>query len=155
MSSLTPTQSILIVEDSDDDYETTLRAFKKTSNLANPIYRCEDGQEALDFLLHEGEFANGADAPRPGIILLDLNLPGKDGRKVLQVIKDNPDLAKIPVVVLTTSDDERDIANCYGYGANTFIRKPVDLDNFVEAIKRMKDYWFGIAILPRNSDLTS
>ena len=84
MNSISDMQPIIIVEDSDDDFETTIRAFKKANNLANPIYRCEDGQEALDFLLHRGRYAKVEDAPRPGIVLLDLNLPGKDDERSLR-----------------------------------------------------------------------
>ncbi len=142
-------QTILIVEDSDDDYETTQMALKE-SNLANPLARCEDGQEALDYLYHDGSYAS-VKPPRPGIILLDLNMPGLDGRKVLEKIKLDDTLKEIPVVVLTTSSDERDIDACYKIGANTYIQKPVDLENFMAAIKRLKEYWFEIAILPKTA----
>ena len=145
----TETQPILLVEDSDDDFEATIRAFKKSNNLANPVYRCEDGQDALDYLIRKGEYSNAADSPRPSIIMLDLNLPGIDGRKVLAIIKSTPELCTIPVVVLTTSDDSRDIADCYAKGANTYIRKPVGLDNLFEAIRRLEEFWFGLAILPK------
>lgn len=144
------TQPILIVEDSDDDFEATERALKKGGNLRNPIYRCEDGQSALDYLMHKGQYAVPEDAPRPGVVLLDLNMPGKDGRAVLAEIKADTSLRDIPIVVLTTSDDEKDIAECYENGANTFIKKPVDLDGFFGAIERLKEYWFEIAILPKN-----
>lgn len=142
------TLPILVVEDSNDDFKAMMRGFKKT-NLVNHIYRCEDGQEALDYLYHQGKYNNPVDAPKPSIILLDLNLPGLDGRKFLKKIKSNDDLMNIPVIVLTTSDDERDIEDCYRNGANTYIQKPVDLDKLFEAIKQLKDYWFGIAILPK------
>ena len=133
------TQAILIVEDSEDDFEATLRAFKKT-NLRNPIRWASSGQEALDIL-------NGTSA-KPGLILLDLNMPGLDGRKTLEIIKSNPALRKIPVVILTTSNDERDIEGCYALGANTYVQKPVDLDGLFAAIQRLKEYWFEIAVLP-------
>ncbi|HLF98804.1 MAG TPA: response regulator [Methylococcaceae bacterium] len=141
-------QTILVVEDSDDDFHATARAFKK-AGLANPVRRCTNGDQALDYLYRRGEFADPADAPRPGIILLDLNLPGTDGREVLRVAKLDPDLHKIPVVVLTTSDAEQDIQRCYDYGANSFVHKPVDLHGFVVAMTRLKEYWFEVAILPR------
>jgi two-component system response regulator len=133
------TQPILIVEDSEDDFEATIRAFKR-ANLKNPVQWAPSGQEALDML---------ATMPtRPGLILLDLNMPGLDGRKTLEMIKSNPQWRKIPVVILTTSDDERDIEGCYALGANTYVQKPVDLDGLFAAIQRLKEYWFEIAILP-------
>ena len=147
MSNISASQIIMIVEDSDDDYETTELALKE-SNLANPLVRCEDGQQALDYLYAEGEYAQQS-PPKPGIILLDLNMPGIDGRKVLNKIKQDAQLKEIPVVVLTTSADERDIDDCYKIGANTYIQKPVNLDGFIQAIKRLKEYWFEIAILPK------
>lgn len=138
----------MIVEDSPVDYETTMRAFSK-AGLANPVIHCQDGDQALDFLYGRGEFAQGRDSRRPGIILLDLNLPGTDGREVLQEIKQDPELKRIPVIVLTTSSDERDIERCYADGANSYIAKPVELANFIEAIQRLKDYWFEIVVLPK------
>ncbi|MGR3316966.1 MAG: response regulator [Candidatus Anammoxibacter sp.] len=140
--------NILIIEDSPEDYETTVRAFKK-AGFVNLIYHCSDGDEALDYLFRRGDFADPEKSPRPAIILLDLNLPGTDGREVLVEIKKDSDLRKIPVVVLTTSSDERDIEQCYASGANSYIQKPVDLDGFVEAIAKLKDFWFKICILPK------
>jgi CheY-like chemotaxis protein len=141
-------QVILVIEDSPADYEATVRALRK-AGLANPILRCCDGDEALDFLFRRGPDADLARKPRPSIILLDLNLPGTDGREVLAEIKDDLDLKTIPVVVLTTSTDERDIEKCYLAGANSYMKKPVDLMGFISAIQRLKDYWFEIAILPK------
>ena len=134
------TQPVLIIEDSADDFEAATRAFARV-NLTNPIKRAETGEEALAYL-------RSASEPTPGLILLDLNLPGLDGRKTLDIIKQNEILKSIPVVVLTTSDDERDIDACYALGANTFIQKPVDFDRFMMAIGKLKEYWFEIAILP-------
>jgi len=145
-------QPILIVEDSPEDYETAVRAFKK-AGLRNPIYRCEDGDEALDFLHHRGRYSDPATAPRPGVVLLDLNLPGTDGREVLVDIKSDPSLKTLPVIVLTTSSDDRDIRKCYQDGANSYVQKPVDLNGFVKAVERLKNYWFEIVILPRNGEL--
>ena len=136
---------ILIVEDSDDDFYATMRAFKKDGNLSNPIKRCEDGQEALSYLNQPW----GAEHLKPAIILLDLNLPGIDGRQVLQEIKSNPRLINIPVIVLTTSNDTKDIESCYELGANTYIQKPVRLEAFFNAIQKLKEYWFQIAVLPK------
>ena len=143
-------QPILLVEDSPEDFETTERAFRR-SGLKNPIFRCADGDEALEFLHRRGRYAEPNKAPRPGVILLDLNLPGTDGREVLSEIKNDPNLKQIPVIVLTTSKDERDIEVCYRCGANSYIQKPVDLDGFMKAIERLKDYWFEVVILPRNA----
>jgi len=140
-----PTQPILLVEDSPEDFETTQRAFRR-SGLKNPILRCADGDEALDFLFHRGSHA---DAPRPGVILLDLNLPGTDGREVLSEIKASDDLKQIPVIVLTTSADERDVQACYLAGASSYIQKPVDVEGFMKAIERLNDYWFEVVILPK------
>lgn len=141
-------QPILLVEDSPEDFETTERAFRR-SGLKNPIYRCSDGDEALDYLHRRRQYANPDKAPRPGVILLDLNLPGTDGREVLSEIKNDPNLKQIPVIVLTTSKDERDIEVCYSCGANSYIQKPVDLDGFMKAIERLNDYWFEVVILPK------
>ncbi|PAY18362.1 two-component system response regulator [Rhodopirellula sp. SM50] len=144
-------QPILIVEDSPEDFEATVRALK-SSGLRNSLYRCSDGDEALDYLHRRGDYASPDSAPRPGIILLDLNLPGTDGREVLEEIKQDSELKKIPVVVLTTSTDERDIEACYEFGANSYIQKPVDLAGFVNAIQRLKDYWFQIVVFPKTDD---
>jgi CheY-like chemotaxis protein len=133
------------VEDSPEDFETTQRAFRR-SGLKNPILRCADGDEALDFLFHRGSHA---DAPRPGVILLDLNLPGTDGREVLSEIKASEDLKQIPVIVLTTSADDRDVQACYQAGASSYIQKPVDVEGFMKAIERLNDYWFEVVILPK------
>ncbi len=146
--SMTPNQPILLVEDSPEDYETTVRSLKK-AGLKNPIMRCADGEEALDYLHKRGQYGSQDSAPRPGIVLLDLNLPGTDGREVLEEMKQDASLKTIPVVVLTTSADERDIEQCYRSGANSYIQKPVDLDGFVQSMTRMKDYWFEVVILPR------
>ena len=145
MAMINAKQPILIVEDSDDDFEATERAFKKYGNLMNPLVRCEDGQEALDYLQQQ----EAKDAIKPGIILLDLNLPGIDGRDVLKTLKSHATMKNIPIVVLTTSNDERDIQACYDLGANTYIQKPVGLENFFDAIQKLKEYWFEIAILPK------
>lgn len=143
-------QTILIVEDNDDDFLATVRAFKK-AELFNPVQRCTNGDQALDYLLRRGEFSDPDKAPRPGIILLDLNLPGTDGRQVLRVVKADPDLKKIPVVVLTTSRARQDIEKCYADGANSYIQKPVDMAGFVRAIMRLKEYWFEVALLPKEN----
>lgn len=134
-------QPILIVEDSEDDFDATSRAFTK-ANLRNPIEHAISGEQAVAYL-------KDALKPRPGLILLDLNMPGLDGRRTLEIIKQHHHLKKIPVVILTTSDDERDVKACYELGANTYIQKPVDFDGLISAIKQLKEYWFEIALLPK------
>lgn len=133
-------QPILMVEDSEDDFEATMRAFRR-ANLRNPIMRAASGDEAIELLDNAKH--------KPGLILLDLNMPGMDGRQLLTVLKQREDTRKTPVVILTTSDDERDVDACYQLGANTYIQKPVNLDGLFAAIQRLKEYWFEIAILPR------
>jgi two-component system, response regulator len=137
---------ILLVEDSPEDFETTRRAFRR-AGLRNPMLHCATGDDALDFLYRRGRYTV-ATAPRPGIILLDLNLPGTDGRAVLAEIKGEAGLSEIPVVVLTTSSDHRDVEACYQAGANSYVQKPVNLDAFMVAIQRLHDYWFDVVILP-------
>lgn len=143
-------QSVLLVEDSEDDYEATMRAFKK-ANLYNPVTWCQSGKDAMDYLKREGAYKDAANVVTPGLILLDLNMPGMDGRKTLQLIKENVTLKRIPVIILTTSSDERDVDACYQMGANTYVQKPVSFDGLIEAIKRLKEYWFEIALLPKEN----
>src|ERR671918_2637248 len=121
---------ILVTEHSPEDYETTERAFRR-AGMRNELLHCTTGDEALDFLNRRGVYEDPERSPRPGIILLDLNLPGTDGREVLQEIKKSSRLARIPVIVLTTSSDERDIQACYRAGANSYVQKPVDLEGFM------------------------
>lgn len=142
--------TILLVEDNPDDYEAAVRALRR-AGLANPIVRCEDGDDALDYLFHRGAYADPRRWPRPGVVLLDLNLPGTDGRDVLAEIKRDGRLKKIPVIVLTTSSDERDIEACYGAGANSYVQKPVDLGGYLNAIQRLNDFWFEIVVLPKRN----
>lgn len=147
---LSNSQPILLVEDTPEDAEATLRAFKK-AGMANPIFHCTDGDDALDYLRQQGKYADPAKAPRPGMILLDLNMPGTDGREVLSEIKADESLRQIPVIVLTTSADERDIQSCYRDGANSYIQKPVDMKGFLESIQRLVDYWYHIVLLPKTA----
>jgi CheY-like chemotaxis protein len=137
---------ILIIDDNEDDFEATRRSFTK-SHFLNPILWCTNGRDALDYMRREGAHAGRAGEP-PGLILLDLNMPGLDGRKTLEIIKGDRKLCAIPVVVLTTSADCRDVDRCYELGASTYIQKPVSFDGLTEAVRTMKDYWFGIALLP-------
>jgi CheY-like chemotaxis protein len=140
--------TLLLVEDSDEDYETALRTFKK---LGRPItiWRCADGDDALDMLFCRGAYAERTD--RPSLILLDLNLPATDGREVLSLIKHDATLKSIPVVILTTSANDQDVATCYANGANGYLLKPVDLDHFARVLKSVYDYWFGAVLLPHGA----
>jgi len=135
-------QPILIIDDSEDDFYAARRALMK-ANLHNPIEHAASGTLALEVLQSEG-------GVKPGLILLDLNMPGIDGRKTLEIIKQDDSLKSIPVVILTTSDDERDVNTCYALGANTYIQKPVNFDSLLGAMKHLKDYWFEIALLPKD-----
>jgi CheY-like chemotaxis protein len=139
--------TILLVEDSIDDYDAAVRSFK-AAHLDNPVHWCRSGKDALDYLKHEGPYAHKAAEAKPALVLLDLNMPGVDGRSVLASAKRDPALKQIPIVVLTTSSDERDVAQCYDLGASTYIQKPVDFDGLIGAVSRIKEYWFGIALLP-------
>jgi CheY-like chemotaxis protein len=139
---------ILIVEDSPEDFEATVRALRE-ARVASVIHRCQDGDEALAYLYRRGRYANAAVSPRPGLILLDLNLPGTDGREALHVIKADPVLKAIPVIVLTTSSDERDIESAYLAGANSYIQKPVDMDDYMRLIRSVAEYWLNCVIVPR------
>lgn len=136
---------ILLVEDDPGDELMTREAFED-NRIGNTLHVAHDGQEALDFLYRNGAYA---DAPRPDLILLDLNLPKYDGRQVLEKIKADPDLAHIPVVVLTTSAAEEDILRSYKLHANAYVTKPVDLDQFVAAIKQIDDFFVQVVRLPR------
>ena len=144
---LPKTQPILIVEDSMPDYHTILRVFRKLQ-VANPVYHCETGQEALDYLYHRNEHPPEK-APRPGIILLDLNLPETDGRDILRIVKADQNLKSIPVVVFTTSESEKDIRDCYQNGANSYITKPVDLEKLMDVMSMLRNYWFETVALPQ------
>lgn len=148
MNSVKRNTTILVVEDSPEDFETIKRAFR-AAGLMNPIRHCDGGDMALDYLYGRGTYADREAAPLPGIIMLDLNMPGTDGREVLQEVKTDRTLRRIPVIVLTTSDDERDVCACYEAGANTYVKKPVDIGGFIEAVTRLKDFWFEIAVLPK------
>ena len=139
--------TILIIEDSIEDYEACVAALTHDNNLANPIAWCENGNDALDYLRKEGNFAGG-DHDLPGLILLDLNLPGLDGRDVLAVMKNDPVIKRVPVVVMTSSHDQVDIDRCYDAGANSFVVKPISLDGFLASVARLRDYWFKIVLLP-------
>jgi two-component system response regulator len=139
--------TILMADDDEEDRELTREAMSD-SRLANEMRFVCDGQELIDYLRHEGAYADGADAPEPGIILLDLNMPKKDGREALAEIKSDPALRHIPIVVLTTSKAEEDIFRTYGLGVNSFITKPVTFAGLVEVLQAWSRYWFEIVELP-------
>jgi len=138
------TIKILLVEDNPDDVELTIAAMKE-AKIKNVVFTVEDGVEALEFLHRQGEYEN---APRPDLILLDLNLPRKNGRQVLAEIKTDESLRRIPVVVLTMSRDDKDILQAYDLHANCYITKPVDLDQFTTIVKSIDSFWFSIVKLP-------
>lgn len=135
---------ILLVEDNPGDIRLTQEAFRE-GNVTNTLHVVQDGEKALAFLKKEGEFA---DMTRPDIILLDLNLPKKDGRQVLAEIKEDPDLKRIPVVILTTSKAEEDILRTYNLHANCYVSKPVDLEQFISVIKSIKNFWLTFVSFP-------
>ena len=135
---------ILLVEDNPGDVRLTREALKE-DKVRNNLHVVEDGLAALAWLRREGEFAS---VPRPDIILLDLNLPKKDGREVLSEIKTDNDLKRIPVVVLTTSKAEEDVLRAYNFNANCYITKPVDLEQFVRVVKAIEEFWLTIVKLP-------
>ena len=139
--------NILLVEDNPDDFEATSRSLKK-NHFVSPVHWCKSGEDALDYLRHNGKYTADKSTSRPDLILLDLNMPGIDGRKVLETIKGDNQLKSIPVIVLTTSSDSKDVDQCYALGVNTYIQKPVSFEGLTQAIASMKDYWFGIALLP-------
>jgi len=142
--------TILLADDDEDDRKLAQDALVE-SRLANDLHTVEDGEELMDYLLRRGKYAALADSPRPGLILLDLNMPKKDGREALREIKADPSLRQIPVVVLTTSKAEEDIYRTYDLGANSFITKPVMFESLVKVMRELGTYWFEIVELPRRS----
>jgi CheY-like chemotaxis protein len=139
--------TILIAEDDPDDRLLTMEALKQ-ERLANDLRFVGDGEELMDYLRHQGAYADHLKSPRPGLILLDLNMPRKDGREALAEIKADPHLRTIPVVILTTSKAEEDILRSYNGGANSYITKPVTIEGLAQVIKIIGQYWFEIVELP-------
>ena len=135
---------ILMVEDNPGDARLTMEALKD-SRINNQLFHVEDGAEAMAFLRNKGAYA---DKPKPDIILLDINLPKKNGHEVLKEIKEDPDLKTIPVVMLTTSEAEQDIVKAYKLHANCYIAKPVDLSKFIQIARHIEDFWLTIVKLP-------
>jgi len=142
--------TILMADDDKEDQQFTKEALTK-SRLCNTLNFVCDGEELMDYLNHQGKYTNPDDSPRPGLILLDLNMPKKDGREALMEIKSDPVLKEIPVVILTTSDAEVDIHRSYGLGANSYITKPVTMEGMVKVMSALGKYWFDIVRLPDNS----
>jgi len=140
---------ILLVEDSPSDVRLTREALKEAKVL-NTLHVVRDGMEALAFLHKHGQYSS---CPRPDLILLDLNLPKKDGREVLAEIKQDDELKRIPVVVLTTSTAEEDIVRSYDLHANAYIAKPVDLKQFLEVVRVMEEFWLAVVLLPKKPEV--
>ncbi len=135
---------ILLVEDSPEEAQLTMDALQE-GRVSNRIHWVEDGEEAMSFLRRERRFAA---APRPDLVLLDLRLPRMSGYEVLREIKEHPNFKRIPVVIMTSSDDEKDVIEAYDGHANCFITKPVDMDKFMEAVRSIEDFWLTIVHLP-------
>lgn len=137
----------------DDDEEDLLLAKSalEACRLANDLHCVRNGEELLDYLYHRGQYAELASSPRPGLILLDLNMPRKDGREALQEIKADPELRTIPIIILTTSKAEEDIYRTYDLGANSYITKPVTFNSLVEIMQSLGRYWFEIVDLPSHT----
>jgi len=142
---------ILLADDDPDDRLLATMALKK-SRLANRIHTVEDGEELMDYLHRRGAYADPESSPRPGLILLDLNMPRKDGREALQEIKSDARLRMIPVVVLTTSQADQDIVDTYNLGVNAFVTKPVTFDGLADAIQALGNFWFEIVQLPPDNE---
>jgi CheY-like chemotaxis protein len=140
---------LLIIEDSDEDFAALRRMIAK-AKISNPIYRCEDGEEALDFLYHEGDYQDLALSPLPSLILLDLNLPGTDGREVLAKLKKDRNLKKIPVVIFSTSSNPKDVDACYRHGISGYLVKPMNSERLNQLVQTFLDYWFKTVELPSN-----
>ena len=140
-------QLILMAEDDADDQLLVREAFAECG-VKEQLRFVADGEELLDYLMQRGHYANVIAAPRPGLILLDLNMPRKDGREALKEIRDHPDLRRVPIVVFTTSRADTDIRKVYELGANSFITKPAAFDGLVTTVTKMVGYWFGLVELP-------
>ena len=138
---------ILMADDDADDRMLTKDALGE-SRVLNEIRFVEDGEELMEYLHRKGKYADPESSPKPGLILLDLNMPKKDGREALKEIKSDPNLRRIPVVIMTTSKAEEDIFRSYDFGASSFITKPVTFDRLVEIVRTLGDYWFSIVELP-------
>ncbi len=139
--------TILLIEDNPDDVELTLHAFQK-NNMANEIVVAGDGAEGLDYLFGTGKYADRDAAEAPALILLDLQLPKIGGMEVLRKVREDERTKRVPVVIMTTSDEEEDIVNGYNGGANSYLRKPVDFTEFMNAVKQLEMYWMVLNMPP-------
>jgi CheY-like chemotaxis protein len=151
MTELSKPITILIAEDDEEDRMLIQEAFDE-SRLANDIRFVEDGEDLMDYLHQRGKFAAPGNAPRPGLILLDLNMPRKDGREALREIKADPSLRRIPIVALTTSKAEEDVYRTYDLGVNSFISKPVRFGDLTQVVRTLGSYWLEIVELPDQED---
>jgi CheY-like chemotaxis protein len=142
---------ILLVEDDRGDQELTRRALEE-GKIRNELRIVEDGEEALAYLFRGGKYKDPATSPRPDLLLLDLNLPRVDGREVLERVRADAKLRRMAVVVLTTSRQEQDVLRSYEVGCNSFITKPVDLDQFIRVVQTLEEYWFQIVVLPPKTE---
>ena len=147
---MSPSNAIVILMADDDpaDARLTQKALEEC-HLKNDFRHVRDGQEMLDYLKRRGRYAAPETSPRPGLILLDLNMPGMDGRTALTQLKADPDLRRIPVVILTTSKAEEDVLRSYDLGANSFVSKPVTFDGLVDVVRTLDTYWFQLVALPK------
>ncbi len=144
---------LLVAEDSDEDFEV-LQLLMQQMDVRNPIYRCTNGDKVLDFLYKKGDYENSTTAPRPCVILLDLNLPGTDGRDVLEQLKQDQELKEIPIVVFTTSSNPKDVEFCYQKGANGYLIKPVDSSELEKTVQAFVEYWLEANVTP-SANLTN
>ena len=149
MSQMRTPVTILMADDDEEDRMMTKEAWEN-AKLANDLRFVNDGEELMDYLKHRGEYADVVSSPSPGLILLDLNMPKKDGREALREIKAAAELRRIPIVVLTTSKAEEDIIRSYDLGANSYITKPVTFEGLVSIVKELRKYWFELVELPSN-----
>lgn len=147
-----PRKITLLCAEDDADYRLLTRRALKAGRVANDVRFVEDGEELMDYLHRRNKYAQPGSAPRPGLILLDLNLPRKDGREALQEIKEDPELRRIPVVILTTSNAEEDVLRTYSLGASSYIRKPVNMTSLVDIMSTLGHYWFEIVELAPAGD---
>ena len=141
---------LLIVEDSDEDLRAVEMGLTRYGLPTSAIRRCTDGDDALDYI-HQRSAYSPATAPRPGVVLLDLNLPGTDGRAVLAALKHDPELRTIPVVIFTTSAEDRDISGCYEAGANAYVQKPLVLKEFLATVGLLAEHWCRTVVLPQTA----
>jgi len=151
MQTLSPRQGILLIEDNPEDVVTAKRNLLK-SGLRNPVHVCETGQCALDYLYQREAFSAPNLAPMPGVILLDLNLPDIEGLEILHILKQDPTFRSIPIIVLTSSPDERDFEKSARAGADTYLVKPVDFSNFFQALQHLTRFNFELRIFPKTED---